>query len=757
MSSSRRSAPFVVALALVVAIPHVRTIASGPSIYLAGPTDTLAFALPQTAAYRESVRAGELPLWNRTQLYGMGTLGDPQARVFYPPMLLYAALDMPLAHHVYALAHVLLLSLGTFALLRREKCTPAAAFLGAASLGLSWKVFAYLVAGWDTILGSFAWMPLAVLFFLRASREKDLRAAALLGAVLAASALAATPIFAAFFLVASPFLGALAIGPREIARESGARKARRLALALAVSAVLALLLLAPLVLASLDTSARSLRSDVGESYGTELPLAFPGAVRALALPDLSREDFAWERGNGLGLLALPLAFAGALVRRRRPLAVWLLVVFLLLAGGRATPIGRAVALLPVVGKLSYLTRLLWFSSLGLAVLAGVGADALLRAGKKRRATLALGLAVGSAVAIASLVGEGALRGLDSGPNALSPRTVSLLKASAIVALALAPLLAWLGPLARRAAVLALLALVPLELVGLSELTLVRVPFASLREKTPIERALEKEPFTRLAVVTSNTFTDPVVPLYSEGLERVGGCNPLQTRAAAHFLDAIAGEPLAFRPYRELERIARPDLLALGATHVATREPLPGSEPCATSESAIYAPCGDRVEKKAFLQGVKGALPRAYLMPRARSLRGDEHLAAMLAARPFSGETTLLVDGEVPEELRGDSEGPLPVEIVSHETNRVVLRATAPAGGGFVVFLDAFSPDWKATVDGAPGEIRRANHLFRAVRVAKGSHEVIMRVGLPRSFVLPVLGLTLLAFALLKRRAVARGS
>lgn len=44
--------------------------------------------------------------------------------------------------------------------------------------------------------------------------------------------------------------------------------------------------------------------------------------------------------------------------------------------------------------------------------------------------------------------------------------------------------------------------------------------------------------------------------------------------------------------------------------------------------------------------------------------------------------------------------------------------------GFLVFRDMYYPGWKATVDGAPVEVRRADYLFRTIRVPAGRHRVI---------------------------------
>ena len=57
----------------------------------------------------------------------------------------------------------------------------------------------------------------------------------------------------------------------------------------------------------------------------------------------------------------------------------------------------------------------------------------------------------------------------------------------------------------------------------------------------------------------------------------------------------------------------------------------------------------------------------------------------------------------------------------HNTD-IEIEADAP-GGGFVVLNDVWHPWWRASVDGKPAEILKANVLFRAVVVPPGKHVV----------------------------------
>jgi uncharacterized membrane protein YfhO len=67
-----------------------------------------------------------------------------------------------------------------------------------------------------------------------------------------------------------------------------------------------------------------------------------------------------------------------------------------------------------------------------------------------------------------------------------------------------------------------------------------------------------------------------------------------------------------------------------------------------------------------------------------------------------------------------------------------------SSAGFVVLVESFGRGWRATVDGLPAEILRANHLFRGLRLPRGRHRVVFSYRpLP-----VVLGLALSSLALL---------
>lgn len=63
-------------------------------------------------------------------------------------------------------------------------------------------------------------------------------------------------------------------------------------------------------------------------------------------------------------------------------------------------------------------------------------------------------------------------------------------------------------------------------------------------------------------------------------------------------------------------------------------------------------------------------------------------------------------------------------IVSSTANTITIDAVNDSPG-FVFLSDVYSPSFRATVDGKPTSIFRANYAFRAVPVGKGQHRIVM--------------------------------
>jgi hypothetical protein len=749
--AAHRSRALVLALALVVALPYLRTFAAGSAVRVAGPSDFLAYGAAAATYVGDHMREEHgLPLWRTSQFFGYPLLGDPVSRILYPPYWLHAFLDVPRARNAYLLIHALALALGTFALARAERCSPRAALLASLGMGLSFKWVGNELAGWDAVLSSVSWIPLALAFLVRAARERTDRSALLAGGALALSCYAGTPQFFVSLALALPFAWLT----------TSRKKLRRRARVLAVAFAFGFALAAPVLLPSLEVSARSARHVLRASYGTTLGLDILGA---LAFPDFTRADYSWETANALGFALLPLV--GAVVARsgrRVPVLARLAAIALVLAAGYRTPIGLLVERLPVIGTLSYVSRHLWIVAIALSVVAARGLDVVTRSSRKKSVTW--GLAAGALLLVVGALTPGRLErvtppGLGAGAAAAG------LVFECLLALSLA-LLPFLARARRMSLAWGVVALTALELLLVVELASVRVPWEPLTRPSKVEEALAREPLARFAAVTSESiWFDPVLPFYcSPRLERSDGYNPLHTEAVNRFLFSIKrhepGSADVWTPYLGLTDLAgRPGFLALGTTHLVAHETL-GLEPLVSDKKEILTHAGERRTSTIHLLRVPEALPRAYFMARARQDDPEPQRTSMRRGA-FDGRKTLYVDGEVPPELAGslvEGDPPLePVAVLEHRANRVRLHATAPRAG-FVVLLDAWGPDWTATVDDVATPIRLANANFRAVQVSAGDHEIVMEIHAPREALLgAALSLGALVLAVLRSRRPSSGA
>jgi hypothetical protein len=138
--------------------------------------------------------------------------------------------------------------------------------------------------------------------------------------------------------------------------------------------------------------------------------------------------------------------------------------------------------------------------------------------------------------------------------------------------------------------------------------------------------------------------------------------------------------------------------------------------------------------------VPDPLPRAYAVDGVRV--ADRLEALKVVADPaFDPRRELILAAGVPRAADPSFTGQVRVEAL--RPDRTVLSADL-SGPGHVVVVDTFDPGWRATIDGVPAPVVRANVAFQAVAVPAGSHRVEL-VYRPRSVVVG-LAVTLAALA-----------
>lgn len=377
-----------------------------------------------------------LPLWNPHQLAGTPALADPQLAVLYPLRLPQALIGLwrdPLpvwAVELEAALHLALGGLATVLLLRRlGSAWPGAALAGAA-FGLGGYLTGYPLQQL-AVLDTAAWLPLLLWaltgWMAPGAGRRQGRTVVLASLMMALAGHPQTALFGCWAGLA----WALVLARRH--RLGAGEAARRIGLWAVGSAGLSAVQWLPAA-AFLTRSARALSA---AEIAAGLPPA--DAVQILAPHVVSQ----WSPLY-VGILALPLAAAAW--RRAGPGRFWLGLA----AGGWLLALGGNNPLFPILRLLPGLTffrhqeraAVLW--SLGLAVAAGLGLDALQRGGRPAlRQSARKILAATAALGLGSLVLAAAFHGRPVAPlaSACGPATTAASPESASGWTALAPHLA----------------------------------------------------------------------------------------------------------------------------------------------------------------------------------------------------------------------------------------------------------------------------------------------------------------------------
>lgn len=343
--------------------------------------DTFLYFYPYWNAAATAVRAGRVPLWNPDIFMGAPFLANSQAGFFYPlnwPLWLLAS--TPYAVSATILLHVAIAGAGAYLAGRRALALerPAALF-GAALFALG----GYLTAQVEHVnqLQALAWLPWLFVVLAPWTNEKTPGGRMVAGTVAALAVLFALQLLAghtqSVFISAvavTLWLGARLWPPRRDLPAIHRSALGRAAIALAGGAALAGALAAIQLLPTLELAALSSRRG-GLPFNEVVSFSWnPLHLTRALLPTYGAPLFS-EYVVFLPLTALALAIVGAWRWRRdavvRPWVV-LLVVALVLALGRFTPLYYLLGHLPGFDLFRVPARWLAPASLSMALLAGVG-------------------------------------------------------------------------------------------------------------------------------------------------------------------------------------------------------------------------------------------------------------------------------------------------------------------------------------------------------------------------------------------------
>ncbi|MBI2687382.1 MAG: hypothetical protein HYX27_13805 [Acidobacteria bacterium] len=666
---------------------------TGDYTFLDSP-DLANLDFPRLQFQSASLRQSYIPLWDPFQWAGQPFLGQVTSSAYpvnwflaYFPVDDGGKLSLKGMHWYYVLLHYFA-ALFCYLLCRDWKRSEA----GSVIAGLVFALGGF--AGntdWPQILNGVLWLPLVVLFAMRALRgHRVLFSGAMSGAMLGLAWLSGhheVPIYATTAM-AGVWLTAIAVGPR---REEAAKGA--------AAALVAMLLTAALQIVPAQEYALLSKRWAGAG-----PLAWNEAI-----PYSVHQHFSWSAEGVLGIvtprmpvhvnpfigiLAFSLAVLGVYHGWRRLPQARLLVglamagLFLALAANNVFH-GLLYAALPVFGKARVPARAIALLSFALAPLAAYGYDALGRRSSPwlRRTVIALAIAGALLYAVEAF----ALRAAQPHEQ---PMLTALMATVAAVLLA-----AWrAGAVHRPLAGIAITLLVMVEIgnvTGGSLNNLTRTPHPGYLERLyqhdDIANYLRARPQpVRMEV------SDADIPYnFGEwhGIPTLGG---FAASATANLLEMEKHKP----------RVQ--DLLGVNY-YVGHSPPRPDLTYLTDTSSGLN------------IYHNPAALPRVWTVHKATQAASMTVINRRLDSPEFQPRMeALLLGAPPPVESCAEADEVGPAE--GRSPNRVHLDAKL-ACRGLLILSDTWFPGWRARVDGRDTEILPVFGALRGIVVDKGQHHI----------------------------------
>ncbi len=741
-----------------------------------GGGDFNSFYYPLAAFAAAQVQSGHFPLWNPHLFAGAPFAADYQTGALYPPNLLVWATARPYTYGAFTatvIAHVWWASVATYGFARTLGLSRAAGVLAGAVFAYGGFMTAQL--GHAPMIAVASWLPaiLAALYRGRNGGPGGIAWAVLAGAGMAMAILAGHPQIALYvglaavaYVLSLAWVGGQAVvgsrqvgntpdamngrttlvrgssgatltvpatqTPRERWRDPALRHWAATAGRLAVFAIVAGGLAAPLLLPAAQLARRSLRAAIGYDGATEYSLR-PVALVQLVLPKVFGDNptnyfysniFSGETWGYVGVTTLVLAAVGVLRRfgpQRRFFAA-LGGVALLGALGPFTPLhGWLYGFVPGFDSIRAAGRLLVLVNFAAALLAAWGLDALLswlreaRTGDNgavfgaslRRVRLALLLAVGALVLFVIPLFYSLVLGRDDPVG----RPIIALDGLNTLLLLLAAAAGLLWATERRR-------VSPRTLAALVVLLVVFDVFAATMGFNPttddVQAGLNNE--TARRELRARAGRDPLFRVDSDDVsDRYQPSAPLLDGA-----DSVSGayNPLGLADYaalRERAQSSRSSALygLLNVAYVAQ----PSDKPPPRDWTRAFA--ADRVT---FYQPSRPPLPRAFVVGAAEEVRGPGPAFDRIKAPDFDpAKVVYLIGAAQPTDA---DPGASPAVVARGDTETVTVRVTT-TGAGYLVLSDAYYPGWEATVNGRPTPVVQADLAFRAVYLLEGGDYTVV--------------------------------
>ena len=642
----------------------------------------------------ETIRGGDLPLWNPWNGGGEPWLANPQTGVFYPPAWLFALFSFSRAYVLFLIFHLALLGWGSWTLFRRWTADPPA-LVASLALMLSGPVFSLVDI--NNNLASFAWLPLVLRLAAERRERGGVRSLLLLSLALALAFLGGEPLFAAIAALATLTI----LLPRDWL---GA------ALAGAGAAGVSAVQLLPF-LEWIAGSERASGLDPSDAFrhavdpGDWLALAIPMAGSGPGLEPLRiGQSFIPSLYIGVPIVILALSAGVGSLRTERParqrVLAFLLLSFaavVLLTAAPMLPGGSELLMALGANAIRYPARLIPLGALVVAGLAAIGLE--------RVRLEPLGARVGITLSVALLGGLHFLTVEPMTEQTTLLRFVLFLGWIAAFGLVFVAFPRWLTQVGGQFV---------LGIALVAELLLSAQPFLESRPLVtriePWESALE-QPWSvvRVREEGSAVGQEPrawlagYLNLYGRQLD-VSTASPVVDRSALAMQEAVVAG-------------GRPDLIdAAGARWVLSSRPFLGDG---------YLPTAAQRDGVRLFENL-GALPAVQLWDGGRVAGSRREALDIVLSPGFDAAREIVLSGSGARESGRTGETRRIVDVSARlalgpSSARIRYEASS---AGVLVLNQRWARGWSVRVNGSPAEPIVANGLFRAVEIPKGRGVVV---------------------------------
>jgi len=736
---------------------------------------------------------GGFPLWNPYLFGGMPYIAAMHGDIFYPTFLLRMVLPTDVAMTWGFIIHLFLAGIFTFGFLKAIGFGFPGALAGGLAYMMGGQIASYVSPGHDGKLFVSALFPLALWMLHRGIRGGRSSSWGALALIVGLAVLSPHPQLLQYMLLAcGAYALFLAFAERDEMSRSLPRNTavKRLAGALG-AVVVGLAVGAVQYLPVREYVPWSPRAGGLANYETATSYAWrPEELLNTYLPQFSGMlDAYWGR-NGIhfhsdyaGVVVLILAGAAFLGLRadpkRRQIIFWsvVLLISILWSLGSATPFYRIpYALVPGTRYFRAPATIFFVGALALALLACAGMERLLQARISRRYLLGwLGFAsVIALLATVSGLSSVAMSFADASRFELVEANKGALIAGAwrsfaFVAMAVALAFAVLrNKIPQRFALWGVVALMAVDLWSIERLYwMFSQPARQIYASDAAVDAVKAE--TQPVRVMPLLLTDPEHrdafmmgdALMGHGVRMVEGYHGNELGRYDQLIDERGG------PRERLIRLIHPNILRLTNTKfVLTNVP---EFPFVPGATLVKGPVRNAAGNEVYLFQLPQDHPYAWVTPVAVKANDDQVLATLLDPR-FDVRRAALFDTSadvtVASEVRALPE-PLPITaaVRRYEPGRVQidLSAGAPLGASLVV-SENYYPGWRATVDGKPARLGRADFTLIGVELPEGARSIDLEFTSPSyqrgkaiTWIAIVVALVALALGIwhdLRRRRVA---